>query len=47
MFVMGVSMNSGFIGGFVYPTITMGTMAAVICFQVRKYGLYGYMVKKP
>ena len=29
MFVLGISMNSGFIGGFVFPTITMGIIAGM------------------
>lgn len=34
MFVLGVSINSGFVGGFVFPTILIGIMAGVVCYQL-------------
>ena len=37
MFVLGVSLNSGFIGGFVFPTILVGVMAGVVCYQQFNY----------
>lgn len=37
MFVLGVSMNSGFVGGFVFPTILVGVMAGVVCYQMFTY----------
>ncbi len=33
LFILGVSMNCGFVGGFVFPTILVGAIAAVVCFQ--------------
>jgi len=30
MFCLGLSMNSGFVGGFVYPIMTIGAMAGVV-----------------
>ena len=37
MFVLGCSLNSGFIGGFVFPTILVGVMAGVVCYQQFSY----------
>jgi len=37
MFVLGVSLNSGFVGGFVFPTILIGVMTGVVCYQLFPY----------
>ena len=37
MFVLGISMNCGFVGGFVFPTILIGVMAGVVCYQLFTY----------
>lgn len=33
LFVLGVSMNCGFVGGFVFPTILVGAIAGVLFYQ--------------
>lgn len=33
IFLLGVSMNSGFIGGMIFPLITVGIIAGVVCQQ--------------
>ena len=34
MFLLGISMNCvGFVGGFIFPTITIAIMAGVVCYQ--------------
>lgn len=33
LFVLGVSMNCGFVGGFVFPTILVGTISGVLFYQ--------------
>lgn len=30
-FCLGVSMNGGFVGGFIFPIITIAVMCAVVC----------------
>jgi H+/Cl- antiporter ClcA len=37
MFIVAVSMRSGFVGGFVFPTLTIGLFAAVIMSQMFDY----------
>lgn len=34
IFLLGVSMNCGFIGGFIFPQIAVAMMSGVICFQL-------------
>lgn len=34
MFVLGVSMNGGFVGGFIFPILTIGIMTGVLCHQL-------------
>ena len=34
MFLLAVSMNCGFVGGFVLPTIMVGIIAGTICYQL-------------
>ena len=34
MFLLGVSMNCGFVGGFVFPTILIGIISGMVCFQL-------------
>lgn len=34
MFLLGMSMNGGFVGGFIFPIFTISVIAAVICHQV-------------
>jgi H+/Cl- antiporter ClcA len=33
-FTLGMSMNGGFVGGFVFPLITIGAMAGLVCSQL-------------
>ena len=37
LFTLAVSMNCGFIGGFVFPMITVGGMSGVIAYQMYDY----------
>jgi H+/Cl- antiporter ClcA len=37
MFLLGVSMNCGFVGGFVFPTILVGVISGMVCFQLFPY----------
>jgi H+/Cl- antiporter ClcA len=41
IFLLGVSMNCGFIGGFIFPQIAVAMMSGCICFQLygETYGL--------
>lgn len=34
MFLLGVSMNCGFIGGVIYPFLTMGTIIGVVAYKM-------------
>ena len=34
MFCLGVCMNSGFVGGFIFPILTIAVMAGVLCNQL-------------
>jgi len=34
MFLLGVSMNCGFIGGVIYPFLTMGTIVGVVAYKM-------------
>lgn len=38
-FILGVSMNSGFIGGFIFPMITIAVLLAMVCFKHNVYDL--------
>ena len=44
MFTLGVSLNSGFVGGFVFPTILIGVMTGVVCYQLFSYVPLGMCV---
>ena len=44
LFLLGVSMNCGFIGGFVFPMILVGVIAGVMCFQFFPYLPIGFCV---
>lgn len=44
MFATGVSMNCGFVGGFVFPMITIGGFAGVVAYQQYDYLPYGLCV---
>ena len=44
LFLLGVCMNCGFVGGFVYPTILVGVIAGVMCFQLFPYLPLGFCV---
>jgi H+/Cl- antiporter ClcA len=35
--LLGISMNCGFVGGFIYPLITMGTIAGTACYMKFSY----------
>jgi H+/Cl- antiporter ClcA len=35
--ILTISMNSGFVGGFIYPIITLGVISAMICYQQFPY----------
>lgn len=37
MFTLGVSMNCGFVGGFVFPMISIGLMCGILCFKFFPY----------
>lgn len=37
MFVLGVSMNCGFIGGFIFPQLAIGTMCGIVMHQMYDY----------
>ncbi len=38
IFLLGVSMNSaGFVGGFIFPTMTVAIIAGVVCYQQYSY----------
>ena len=34
IFVLGASMNSGFVGGFVFPQITIGIMCGIVTYNI-------------
>ena len=44
MFLLGVSMNCGFVGGFVMPTVLIGIIAGTMCFQLFPYLPMGFCV---
>ena len=37
VFTMAISMNCGFIGGFIFPVISIGVIAGVVCHQQYDY----------
>jgi H+/Cl- antiporter ClcA len=44
MFLLGVSMNCGFVGGIVFPFLTMGIITGCIAFQYFPYIPLGLLV---
>ena len=44
LFLLGVSMSCGFVGGFVFPMVLVGIIAGVMCFQQFTYLPLGFCV---
>jgi len=42
MVILAVSMNCGFVGGFIYPMLTIGTIAGAICSEYYDYLPFGF-----